>query len=203
MTKITRKSVEAALAFGLICAIFLSAARFNSVCDDLRSNVLRLHIIANSDSEADQEVKLKIRDAILEKTGNLFSQSTDLEDAENTAEGALCEFEKIANEILSQNGLDYKAEAKVGNAFFETREYEDFTLPAGNYRSLIINLGKGEGKNWWCVIFPAVCIPAAGRAELSDSVNEKSAGIAENPQKYILKFKTVEIYEKIKKSINK
>lgn len=203
MLKISRKSAEAALAFGLICACMLSVSRFNAACDDLRTNVLRLHIIANSDSDEDQELKLKVRDKILEKTGVLFSDSTDLESAEKTVSESLSEFEEIANSVIAENGYDYTAEASLGDSYFETREYEDFTLPAGNYRSLIINLGKGEGKNWWCVVFPAVCIPAASDAELSDTVTEKSAAVAENPQKYILRFKTVEIYEKIKKSINK
>lgn len=203
MLKISRKSAEAALAFGLICACMLSVSRFNAACDDLRTNVLRLHIIANSDSDEDQELKLKVRDKILEKTGVLFSDSTDLESAEKTVSESLSEFEEIANAVIAENGYDYTAEASLGDSYFETREYEDFTLPAGNYRSLIINLGKGEGKNWWCVVFPAVCIPAASDAELSDTVTEKSAAVAENPQKYILRFKTVEIYEKIKKSINK
>ena len=93
----------------------------------------------------------------------------------------------------------YGAEASVGDSYFETREYEDFTLPAGNYRSLIIRLGSAEGKNWWCVVFPGVCVPAASDARLSDSTCEESASIAEHPKKYEIRFKAVEIYEDIKK----
>ena len=103
---------------------------------------------------------------------------------------------------ISENGFSYGASAEIGNSYFETREYEDFTLPAGNYRSLIIRLGKAQGKNWWCVIFPAVCIPAATDASLSDSASDTSAQIAEHPQKYVMRFKTVEIYEDLKKFLN-
>ena len=104
---------------------------------------------------------------------------------------------------MEGGGVGYGAAAEIGNSYFETREYDTFTLPAGNYRSLIIRLGKAEGKNWWCVVFPAVCIPAAAPgAELSDSTSEASAEIAEHPQKYIMRFKAVEIFEDFKRRLN-
>lgn len=110
---------------------------------------------------------------------------------------------ETAVKTLRENGFNYGAAAEIGNSYFETREYEDFTLPAGNYRSLIIRLGNGEGKNWWCVVFPAVCVPAAGDARLSDSTAEVSADIAEHPNKYVMKFKAVEIYEDLKRLLSR
>lgn len=198
-----KTKIHFSILFGLICAILLSMSRFNVLCDDLRENVLRLHIIANSDSVADQELKLKIRDEILAQTGDMFLQITDLETAEQKAQNSLNKFENIANEVIKQNGFNYTSQAYLGESYFETRQYDDFTLPAGNYRSLIINLGKGEGKNWWCVIFPTVCIPAATDGDLTDSVTPQSANIAAHADRYIMRFKTVEIYEKIKKFVNK
>ena len=124
---------------------------------------------------------------------------TDLKRAEEKAAERLNEFCETAEKVLRENGFSYGASAEIGDSYFETREYEDFTLPAGNYRSLIIRLGEAKGKNWWCVIFPAVCVPAATDASLSDSTRETSAQIAEHPQKYVMRFKTVEIYEDIKK----
>lgn len=203
MFKISRKRLELALLFGLISAILLSVSNFNATCDDLRTNVLRLHIIANSDSIEDQALKLKVRDEILAKTGEMFEKTDNLSDAKQQAQNSLNEFEKIANEVILNNGYNYKATATVGKADFSTREYEDFTLPAGEYPSLIITLGEGEGKNWWCVVFPAVCIPAASKHHLNESTNDKSAKVAENPQRYVMRFKTVEIYEKIKNFLNK
>ena len=106
-------------------------------------------------------------------------------------------FEEIANRVINENGFGYDATATIGERFFETRHYENFTLPAGNYRSLIINLGESKGKNWWCVIYPTVCLPAAS-GDLRDTVNNKSAHIAEHSERYIIRFKIVEIFEKIK-----
>lgn len=202
MKYFSRHAVELSVLFGLLCAVLLSTARFDAACDDLRHNVLRLHIIANSDSDADQAVKIKVRDRILEETSAVFENKTNLDEAENAVWERLGEFEEIAKSVLCENGFDYGASAELGTDYFETREYESFTLPAGNYRSLIIRLGKAEGKNWWCVVFPAVCVPAASPdARLSDSASEESALIAEHPQKYIMKFKAVEIYEDFKRRL--
>ncbi len=193
-----RNDIEKAILFGLIFAIFISFARFDTYCDDLRQNVLRLHILANSDSDFDQNIKLEIRNEILEKSGCLFGDAENLEIAEDIAKKNLKEFEKTANEVLENNNIPYKAKAKLGKSYFETREYETFTLPAGYYNSLIITLGKGEGHNWWCVIYPAVCIPSSSE-HLSKSTTKKSSAIAENSQKYKVRFKAVEIYEDLKR----
>ena len=195
----SRRGAELSAVVGLLCAIFASMAHFEAACDDLRQSVLRLHIIANSDSEEDQAVKLLVRDKILEESTDIFAGETDLKRAEEKAAERLNEFCETAEKVLRENGFSYGASAGIGDSYFETREYEDFTLPAGNYRSLIIRLGKAQGKNWWCVIFPAVCVPAATDASLSDSTRDTSAQIAEHPQKYVMRFKTVEIYEDIKK----
>ena len=198
----SRRAAELSVILGLLCAIFASMAHFEAACDDLRQNVLRLHIIANSDSEADQAVKLLVRDKILEQSSDVFAGETDLNRAEEKAQELIDEFCETAERVLSENGFSYGASAEIGYSYFETREYEDFTLPAGNYRSLIIRLGESKGNNWWCVVFPAVCIPAATDASLSDSTSDTSAQIAEHPQKYVMRFKTVEIYEDLKKFLN-
>ena len=204
MTKklFSRRAAELSVVLGLLCAVFLSQAHFEAACGNLRQNVLRLHIIANSDGEADQAVKLLVRDKILEESSGVFAGETELYRAEEKAEENIEEFRETAVRVLKENGFSYGASAQIGDSYFETREYEDFTLPAGNYRSLIIRLGEAKGKNWWCVIFPAVCIPAASGASLSDSAADTSVQIAEHPQKYVMRFKTVEIYEDLKKFLN-
>lgn len=196
-----KRKIHLSICFGLICAVMLSMSHFSAACDDLRQNVLRLHIIANSDSDADQQLKLKIRDEILVQTDGLFEGSNDLQQAENAVCDNLTRFEEIANNVITENGFDYTATASFGISEFSTRYYDDFTLPAGEYQSLIIKLGKAEGENWWCVVYPTVCIPAA-KGELSDTVNDESAQIAKGGKRYIMRFKTVEIYEKIKNLIN-
>ena len=199
MIKKFRKNIELGVLFGLICAIVLSFARFEVRCDELRENILRLHIIANSDSEADQSLKLAVRDEILKSSTDIFKDCRDISSACNIAETQLDVIADKANSVIKQNGFNYTATATVGDTYFETRQYDDFTLPAGTYKSLIVNLGEGKGKNWWCVVFPCVCVPTADDAELSDSVSEDAAQTAQNPQKYIMKFKTAEIYEEFKK----
>ena len=152
--KFSKKALQWAIIFGFLCSVFLSFADFNASCEDLRQNILRLHIIANSDSREDQALKIKIRDRILEASDSLFENNTDLDSALATAKNNLPLYEEIANQVIEENGFNYRAAAKIDKAFFETRVYDDFTLPGGNYESLIIDIGAAEGKNWWCVIFP-------------------------------------------------
>lgn len=197
--KISKKALEWSVLFGLICAIFCSFADFNASCEELRHNVLRLHIIANSDSKEDQAVKLLVRDRILQESGTLFCEDTNLDSAVATAKENIEEYNLIAREVLRENGFSYNATVRLGTAFFETREYDTFTLPSGNYTSLIIELGESKGKNWWCVIFPQVCVPTAKEASLTDSVSTSGASIAENADNYVIRFKTVELYEKLRK----
>lgn len=202
MPKIERKQLELSILCGLLCAVLLCLSGFSAACDGLRSGVLRLHIIANSDSDTDQAVKLLVRDRILDETGTVFGGCDNLDDAICAAE---CDIENIAeyaNNVLKENGFSYTATAEVGESYFETRHYDTFSLPAGTYKSLIVRLGKAEGKNWWCVVFPAVCLPAAADTDFSAATDEKSAKIAENPDRYVIRFKAVEIYEDIKRFFN-
>ncbi len=192
------KNIETGIIFGLICAIILSVATFDAACEDLRNGVLRLHIIANSDSAEDQSLKLKVRDEILKNSGIIFDEACDLDSAIVCAEESLQTVADISNRVISEGGKNYSAEAFVGETYFETREYEDFTLPAGEYTSLIVKLGEAKGKNWWCVVYPAVCLPAADGADLSESVSEKGTLIAKNPRRYIMRFKVIEWYENLK-----
>lgn len=201
---INLKALKCAFACGLICAISFSLAGFDASCEQLRQNVLRLHIIANSDSAEDQALKLEIRDKLLDLSPELFSESSDIESAIVAAKTKTDDIKALAEEVVSEYGYDYDVEVLVGKSYFNTREYEDFTLPAGEYDSLIIRLGKAAGKNWWCVIYPELCLPAAAdKAELSSVVDEESARIAEESERYIMRFKIVEIYEEIKKSLKK
>lgn len=199
MKKTIRKNIELGVLFGLICAIMLSFSRFEARCNELRQGVLRLHIIANSDSDADQNLKLLVRDEILKNSTDIFKNCNTVDDAILTASKNVQAINKIANKVVAQNEFDYSASVSVGDSFFDTRVYDNFTLPAGTYKSLIVNLGKGEGKNWWCVVFPCVCVPTATNASLCDSVSQDAAQTAENASKYEIRFKSIEIYEQIKK----
>lgn len=199
----TRKNIEIGVLFGLICAIVLSFSNFEAQCNELRQGVLRLHIIANSDSSADQTLKLAVRDEILKNSTDIFKDCKTIDDAITTASVNLENINQIANNVIKENGFNYTANVSVGDRHFDTRVYDDFTLPAGTYKSLIIDLGAAKGKNWWCVVFPCVCVPTATDASLTDSVSVEAANTAQNAPKYEIKFKSIEIYEKIKKYFKK
>lgn len=195
------KKTEFSLLLGLIIAIILtSITSFAKDANSIRNDVLRLHILANSDSEADQSIKLSVRDVILESSGDLFDSSKELSDAIKSAENNLERIEKIANKRLDELGADYKAKAEVCNMYFETREYENFTLPAGYYNAVRITLGKAEGKNFWCVLFPSLCIPAAQDDKKIEQVLSSSEIDVITSPKYMPKFAIIEFFESLKKS---
>lgn len=203
MKKPIRKNIELGVLFGLVCAIMLSFARFEVRCDELRQGVLRLHIVANSDSEADQNLKLAVRDEILKSSVDIFKNCNNVDQAIAIASKNIETINTIANNVLKQSDFGYEANVSVGSKYFNTRVYDDFTLPAGNYTSLIVDLGEAKGKNWWCVVFPCVCVPSASDATLTDGVSSYAADTAENASQYKIKFKTVELYEKFKKYLQK
>lgn len=152
------RRLDAALCCGLLLAMLLSPlAGFFGRCAEVRQEVLRLHILANSDSDADQAVKLRVRDAVLE----LFPAAGTLEEAEQAAEENLAAIEEAARRVLAEEGFSYPVKAELTRMYFGTRQYGDTTLPAGEYRALRLSLGDAAGKNWWCVMFPPICLPAA------------------------------------------
>ena len=198
MTVYSRKVIDISLCFALLFCIMLSMCGFSDSCNEMYDNIVRIRIIANSDKALDQEVKLLVRDAVLTETGDFLGEACDREEALYIAERNIELIKDVANKTLLENGFDYGVKARVSKEFFDTRVYDDFTLPAGSYESLVLTLGEGRGENWWCVMFPTVCVgSAAGR--LSDSLSSEAADVAYNHSKYVLKFKAVEIFEKIKK----
>lgn len=138
----------------------------------LQNNVLRLHVVANSDSAEDQALKLRVRDAVLEVLNKELGDSAELQQAKASITSILPRLEKTANQILAESGSPDTAVVTLAREEFPTREYDTFTLPAGIYESLRIRIGKAEGKNWWCVVFPSLCVPATSdgfRAEAVDA----------------------------------
>jgi len=119
---------------------------------------LRLHVIANSNTQADQLVKLKVRDAILEMTSEGMTKLQSKDEAKEYIEENLSRIEGTANDVLLKNGFDYQARAELGVSNFPDKTYGDTVYPAGEYEALKIVLGKGEGENWWCVVFPPLCL---------------------------------------------
>lgn len=202
MEKTKRKLIDISLACGLIAAIFFSMLGFTDACKELYDNIIRIRIIVNSDSDADQALKLQIRDAVLEDSKTVFSDVDGYESAVIRASENLDRFRDIAECVVRENGFDYDVALSVRDEYFDTRVYDDFTLPAGTYTSLVFTVGEGKGHNWWCVVYPEVCVGACS-GELTDSVSEASADFAYRADEYVVKFKIVELFESVKKFITK
>ncbi len=199
-----RKKAEISIAVGLIVSIIVSISGFGIECSKIRNDVVRLHILANSNNEADQKVKLIVRDALLECGSEMFSGDVTVENAHVLINQNKNKLISIANETLKRYGFEYKADVYLTNEYFTTREYEDFTLPAGEYVALKVILGEGKGHNWWCVMFPPLCLPAATENKDLDVVfGEKGADIVSGSDTYILKFKIIEIIENLRQKTKK
>ena len=126
----------------------------------LREELIRLHVVAASDSEADQALKLRVRDAITESLEQELANLTDVEQAKEYLQENLPKLETLANRVLREAGCEDLAKVSLAVEEFSTRVYDTFTLPAGVYNALRITIGEGEGKNWWCVVFPTLCFSA-------------------------------------------
>lgn len=192
------KRIEISILFGLIFCVCISLSGFEQQCQSVRDEVFRLHIRANSDSQYDQSLKLLVKDSIVEFSEELFSKSKNKNEAMKIAEKNLPLIKQTAEAVLKENGCDYKVSARVDESYFNTRVYENITMPAGYYNSLILEIGEGNGKNWWCVMFPQMCVPAAqSSTELSQVLDEGQMELVEGGEKYVVKFKCVEVYEEI------
>lgn len=195
------KLIEIALLIGL--AVFLAsgglALRAQS---QLAERVVRLHVLANSDGEEDQALKLLVRDRVLARATELLTQARDRTEAEALLRAELPELEALAVRELQANGCAYPVTAELADTEFPTREYDSFTLPAGEYLALRVVIGEGAGRNWWCVVFPPLCTAASAdvpAAALAAGLTEDQVGlITEEDRGYVLKFKAVEWWEELR-----
>ena len=200
------KFFEIALLIGL--AVFLtSGALALRTQDELADKVVRLHVLANSDSEEDQALKLRVRDAVLEQATAILEQSADRREAESRLRGQLLELERIAAKEIAAEGYDYPVTVNLENTDFPTKEYDGFTLPAGEYLALRVIIGEGKGQNWWCVVFPPLCTTAATDLEETAVAagldGEDISLITEEDEGYVLKFRAVELWENLRQWLGK
>ena len=197
------KKIKISVTVGIVVAILFSICSFAKTSEEIRSDVLRLHVIANSDTSVDQNLKLRLRDYILQEGKDIFNGSVNVENAVEKIEPVLPELEKSAKAFVTQAGFDYDVKISLSNEYFTTRTYETVTLPAGKYLALRVVIGSGEGHNWWCVMFPPMCVPAADKKdEIENVFSEKEIKLVESKPKYEPRFKVVEIYEQLKEIIS-
>ncbi len=191
------KVIEKSILIALCLTILVSCFDFSFRCSNIRNRVFRLHILANSDSTTDQNLKLKVRDKIILEGAQLFVESQSLSQTQKIAKQNINRFCEIAEQELIKNGCNMKVCATVKPCYFNTRTYDNVTLPAGVYDALQIKIGEAKGKNWWCVVYPSLCVPASTQ-KIDDVLEDDQQNIVENKDKYIIKFKLVEWFESIK-----
>ncbi len=187
--------------FVLLLLAAAYTAPFIKTSERISNDVFRLHILANSDDQIDQQLKLKVRDAVLEKGKDIFEGCTSLEETIERCENNIDFFESTASKCIAENGYDYPVKAYVDKEFFNTREYETITLPGGVYNALKIEIGEAKGHNWWCVMFPAICLSAVSEDEINNVLDDEESALISKNKKYEIRFKIVEIYEDIKNKL--
>ena len=186
--------------------ILISAISYvDAVSNNIADSVFRLHVIANSDSKEDQELKLKVRDELLSYMNIISKDSTSKQEAMQIANEHKEEFTQIAEKVIKENGYNYTVNVQIGKADFPTKYYGDITLPAGTYDALKVQIGEANGQNWWCVMFPPLCfvdvstgiVPDNSKQELKQSLdNEEYDLISKTDNNEIsFKFKIVELFQ--------
>lgn len=188
--------------YTFICAF----SYVNAVSSDIQDSVFRLHVIANSDSCEDQNLKYIVRDKVLEYINSISSNENSKEDVISLANQNIDEIQKIAENTIHENGYDYSVKLNIGNFAFPTKTYGDISFPAGYYDALKIEIGEAKGQNWWCVMFPPLCfvdvtsgvVPEESKEVMRENLSEEEYQLlSENSNDINFKFKIVEMFQNI------
>ena len=194
------------ILFLLFLYILISAQNYSfAISSDLSQAVFRLHVIANSNSKEDQDLKLKVRDNLLNYMNNICSDCKTKAEAMKIANENKQIFQEIAEKTIKENGYNYDVKVNINNFYFPTKSYGDISLPAGYYDALRVEIGKAEGQNWWCVMFPSLCfidissgiVDKRGKENLEENVEDESFKIisqSENNSSIKFKFKIIEFF---------
>ncbi len=190
-----KKYIKLGSAMVLVCLLVnLGAVMCWKV--QLRNNLVRLHVVANSDSDYDQSLKLQVRDAVVAYLQYEIADCADQTEAKQRIEANLANIKSLAEETLQRNSHNAPVSVSICQESFSARQYDTFTLPAGVYDSLRIKIGAAEGKNWWCVVFPAFCLPATseefGNLAAECGLQDGLVETLQKPQEYKLRFYLLE-----------
>ena len=186
--------------------------KISTASEDYKNKLIRFHVIANSDSDEDQNLKLKVRDAVIDYLQPKLELSSSIEESETIIKSEYKELENISKNIVLENGYKYDISVGIDYSTFPTKQYSNVVLPAGEYKALRIIIGEGKGKNWWCVMFPPLCFVDEQSSIIDTETNKKLREIlteeeyeliAQNNKKQVnkveVKFKIVEILQNIMK----
>ena len=192
-----KQIIRAAITAFILTVIF-SMIPFQANCSDISDEVFRLHILANSDSDKDQSLKLRVRDKVLSHTEALFNSAKSKQEAEQLVSDNIQTIADIAAKEIFDNGYNYSVKVQIVKMHFSTRRYENFTLPAGMYDALRITIGEGRGHNWWCVMFPSLCIssPADSEGKAKEVFSNREYEVVKN-EKTEYRFFIIECFETI------
>ena len=206
-----RVFIKITILFLLFISFFIVSAYsyVGNVSTNIADSVFRLHVVANSDSKEDQNLKYKVRDSLLEYMNSLCSNTISKEEAMEIASAHIEDFKKIAQDIVYSNGYDYSVEVEIAKTNFPTKSYGDVSLPAGTYDALNVKIGSSEGQNWWCVMFPPLCFVDISSGVVPDESKENLESVLEdeeydlvtsfdNNSELKFKFNIVEIFESLK-----
>ena len=193
------------ITFLLFLYTFICAQHYASaVSTNLSEAVFRLHVLANSNSEEDQSLKLKVRDSLLNYMNNLCSNCSTKVEAISLANIHKDDFQQIAENTIKENGYNYPVKININNFYFPTKNYGDITLPAGFYDALRVEIGEAKGKNWWCVMFPSLCfidvssgiVNDEAKENLEENLDQESYNLIseQNNTEIEFKFKLVEFF---------
>lgn len=189
------KRLFRSVIFALTFCFILMLVPFEGQCREISDKVFRVHILANSDSEADQKLKLLVRDALVNAGEEILKDVESKEEAERLIEKNIPKLKSIAENVVFQNGYDYPVDLEITNMYFDTRHYGNITMPGGFYDALRVKIGKAEGKNWWCVMFPSLCIYSVSKTEtLEENLSDGEYKIISSENEYQYRFKIVEIF---------
>lgn len=194
-----------------VSVLMMFSSYSENVNKNLADNLIRLHVIANSDSPEDQALKLKVRDKILIYMKEQLAKSRDIEETKAIIKKDIPKIEEISKAEIARNQKEYAVKARLGVSAFPTKLYGDIALPAGNYQALKVEIGKAEGANWWCVLFPPLCFVDATHGTVPDSVkSELKSRLNEDEYRMVasakdeddipikVKFKIVEVFQNSK-----
>lgn len=183
-----RNILDKAMMIGAVLSLIITGfTAFAEDCEEKPQEVLRLHILANSDSKEDQTLKYDLRDYMLTEFSEVFGSCESFDKSVYVAIERRAEIEEKANEFVHSKGYDYNVKCEVAKTYFTTRKYENVTLPAGEYTAVRLLIGNAEGRNWWCVMFPPLCLPAAG-----EFFTEEESRRVEESRDYEIKFAVFE-----------
>lgn len=190
--------------------IHSEAEKIENISVNYKEKLIRFHVIANSDSDEDQALKLKVRDAVIEYLQPKLAKSSSIEESEEIIKSEYNKLEEISKNIISKNGYNYEVKVGIELSNFPAKQYSNIVLPAGEYKALKIIIGEGEGKNWWCVMFPPLCFVNEDNGVIDEETDEKLREVLTKEEyeliaqknknqssKVKFKFKIVEILEQI------